>query len=84
MIVRLQDAFDNDKKISGADLDFYAHELFEMIKMKKYKMSYEQAHNSAKQYYNAKEFNLYHPDVIVEMPEQFNGAWYDFWGLDKN
>ena len=43
--------------------------------MKKYKMSYEQAHNSTKEYYNAKEFNLYHSDVIVEMPEQFNGAY---------
>ena len=45
-------------------------------------MSYEEAHEAAKAYYNAKEFNFYHPEVIVRYKNQFNAAWLRFWGIE--
>jgi len=45
-------------------------------------MGYDEAHRAALEYYNAKEFNLYSPDVIKSFPEYFNQMWYDFWGIE--
>jgi len=81
MIERLEDAYYNNTPISGADLDFYAHELYESNLMQN-GMGYDEAHRAALEYYNAKEFNLYSPDVIKSFPEYFNQMWYDFWGIE--
>ena len=82
MIERLENAYKNNTKISGADLDFYAHEIYESTLMKK-GMSYEEAHEAAKAYYNAVEFNFYHPDVIKQYSREFSTPWFSFWGMEK-
>ena len=83
MITRIEQAYNKKLKISGADLDFYAHELYEANMMNK-GMSYENAHELAKMYYNAIEFNLYHPEVIKQNPKLFNHAWFDFWNIERD
>lgn len=83
MINRLETAYKNNTKISGADLDFYAHEIYESNMMKN-GMSYDNAHEAAKVYYNATEFNFYHPEVIKQNPKLFNNAWFGFWGMERN
>lgn len=83
MINRLETAFNNNTKISGADLDFYAHEIYEANLMKN-GMSYDNAHEAAKVYYDATEFNFYHPEVIKQNPKLFNNAWFEFWGIERN
>ncbi len=80
MIARLEYAYKNKIKINGADLDFYAHEIYEANMMKN-GMGYDEAHEAAKMYYNATEFNLYHPEVIKKYPQYFNNAWFEFWGI---
>lgn len=83
MINRLETAYKNNTKISGADLDFYAHEIYESNMMKN-GMSYDNAHEAAKAYYNATEFNFYHPEVIKQNPKLFNNLWFEFWGIERN
>ena len=83
MIERLENAYKNNSKISGADLDFYSHEIYESMMMKN-GMSYEAAHEAAKAYYNAVEFNFYHPDVIKQYNREFSPAWFRFWGIEGN
>ena len=83
MINRLETAYQNNTKISGADLDFYAHELYEFNKMKN-GMEYEQAHEAAKIYYNAVEFNFYHPEMIKQNQELFSKVWFEFWGIERD
>lgn len=81
MIERLENAYKNNQKISGADLDFYSHEIYESMMMKN-GMSYEASHEAAKAFYNAEEFNFYHPDVIKQYNREFNPAWFRFWGIE--
>ncbi len=83
MIYRLEMALKDNKKINGADLDFYAHEMYESNMMRN-GMNYKNAHEAAKVYYSATEFNLYHPEVIKQYPEFFNSSWFEFWGLERN
>ena len=83
MINRLETAYKNNTKIGGADLDFYAHEIYESNMMKN-GMSYNNAHEAAKVYYNATEFNFYHSEVIKQNPKLFNNAWFEFWGIERN
>ena len=83
MIYRLEMALKDNKKINGADLDFYAHEIYESNMMRN-GMNYKNAHEAAKVYYSATEFNLYHPEVIKQYPEFFNSSWFEFWGLERN
>lgn len=49
--------------------------------MKK-RMSYEVAHEEAKAFYNAVEFNFYHTKVIKQFPKEISKAWFDFWGME--
>ena len=58
MINRLETAYKNNTKISGADLDFYALEIYESNMMKN-GMSYDNAHEAAKAYYNLNSRNGY-------------------------
>ena len=83
MISRLENAYANNTSIDGADLDFYAHEIYESTLMKN-GMNYNDAHEAAKAYYNATEFNLYHPEVVKANPKLFNNAWFEFWGIERN
>ena len=83
MIERLENAFNNNAKISGADLDFYSHEIYESIMMKN-GMSYEIAHEAAKEHYSAVEFNFYHPDVIMRYKKDFGSPWFIFWGIERS
>lgn len=50
---------------------FYAHELYEFNKMKN-GMGNRKAQEAAKIYYNAVEFNFYHPEVIKQNLELFS------------
>ncbi len=45
-------------------------------------MGYQDAHVAAKAYYNAKEFNFYHPEVISKYHREFGSAWFEFWGIE--
>ena len=83
MINRLDAAYKNNIKINGADLDFYKHELYESKMMRK-GFSYNDAHTAAKEYYNAEEYNLYHPEVIKNNPQFFNNTWFEFWNIERN
>ena len=83
MISRLETAYKNNTKISGADLDFYAHEIYESNMMKN-GMNYNNAHRAAKVHYNATEFNFYHPEVIKQNPKLFSNVWFEFWGIERN
>ncbi len=47
-------------------------------------MSYDNAHEAAKAYYNATEYNFYHSEVIKQNPKLFNNAWFEFWGIERN
>ncbi len=83
MISRLENAYKSNTKIGGADLDFYAHEIYESTMMRG-GMNYNNAHKAAKTHYNATEFNLYHPEIIKQNPKSFNNAWFEFWGIERN
>ena len=83
MISRLENAYKSNTKISGADLDFYAHEIYESTMMRG-GMNYNNAHKAAKIHYNATEFNFYHPEIIKQNPQSFNNAWFEFWGIERN
>lgn len=62
---------------------FYAHELYEFNKMKN-GMDYDKAHGAAKVYYNATEFNFYHPEVIKQNQALFSNVWFEFWGIERD
>lgn len=66
--------------MSGADANFYHHELTESNLMGQ-GMPYEEAHAAALEAHGASPYSLYSPDVIERFPEYFNQAYRDFWGL---
>ena len=80
MIDRLQNALDNNQRISGADASFYFHELKESELMQQ-GYTYQEAHQQALHYYEVSPFSVYHPDVIVACHEEFNQKWRDSWGI---
>ena len=80
MIARLRTALKSGKALSGADANFYMHELTES-KLMASGMSYEEAHQAALEAHGASPFSLYSPEVIKQFPEYFNQAYRDFWGL---
>ncbi|WP_082435806.1 RHS repeat-associated core domain-containing protein [Desnuesiella massiliensis] len=80
MINRLETAMAKGNKITGADASFYMHELAESTLMKN-GMQYDVAHAASLQKYGVSPFSVYHPDVIRLMPEVFNSAWRNFWGI---
>lgn len=81
MIKRLQQALDNNQKISGADACFYFHELKEAELMAN-GYTYAAAHKQAIQDYEVSPFSLYHPDVILAFSDDFNSNWKKFWGIE--
>jgi hypothetical protein len=78
MLRRLESAVDS--AVSGADANFYTHELLEAGHMAA-GMDYEAAHAAALGEAGVSPFSLYHPEVIEEFGEFFNDAWRTFWGL---
>lgn len=67
-------------EVTGADANFYTHELLESEYMTS-GMSYEAAHAAALQRAGVSPFSLYHPEVIEQFPEHFNSNWHAFWGM---
>jgi hypothetical protein len=67
-------------RLSGADANFYMHELTEKKLMDR-GMSYPEAHEAALEAHGASRHSLYSPEVMKQFPEYFNQADRDFWGL---
>ena len=79
MIARLQRALVAGHTITGADANFYLHEISEATTMRR-GLSYVEAHLGALAKYGVSPYSLYHPHVIRALPEHFNDAWRRFWG----
>ncbi len=84
MIGRLKSALGSSSscKISGADANFYLHEISEYTLMNE-GLSYPVAHQAALDKYAVSTFSLFHPDVIQELSVWFNEKYFHFWGLQK-
>ncbi len=80
MVGRLHSALQSGQRISGADKNFYLHELAEATMMAR-GMSAEAAHLAAINKYRVSPFSLYHPEVILKLPGHFNENWLRFWGI---
>ena len=82
MIDRIENTLKKGGKLEGPDAEFYRHELEESRLMQQ-GLDYDTAHNAALDKYGVTEFDLYHPDVIKEMPEWFGLAWFEYWGISR-
>jgi RHS repeat-associated protein len=82
MLARLRAAQASGKTLTGADLNFYLHELTEAQLMRQ-GLSYEAAHAASLAKHNASPFSLYHPEVIKALPNQFNDNWFNYWGISR-
>lgn len=80
MLQRLQDAFDAGQSASGADANFYLHELYESQMMVQ-GASYDAAHAAALDYYSVSPYSLFAPEVIQANPQYFNNNFRAYWGL---
>jgi RHS repeat-associated protein len=80
MIGRLKDAVANGGRLSGADANFYLHELAESTMMEA-GQSYEAAHAAALLEYGHSPYSLYAPDVVNAFTHLFNANWRNFWGI---
>ena len=82
-VARLQAALAKGETISGADAEFYLHEIVEATLMQRYGLSYEDAHALALARYQISPYNVYSPQVIADHPEDFGDQWFEFWGMQK-
>jgi filamentous hemagglutinin len=80
MLQRLQSSFSKGESVTGADANFYQHELTESNLMQG-GMSQADAHAAALEQHGVTSFDLYHPDVIQAFPESFNNSWRAYWGI---
>ncbi|WP_232443013.1 hemagglutinin repeat-containing protein [Burkholderia ubonensis] len=80
MLQRLQNAFANGQSVTGADANFYLHELTESTLMRQ-GMTYDAAHAAAVTKYGVSPYLLYAPEVIDANPSLFNNAWRAAAGL---
>ena len=80
MVERLKSALDAGEPLTGADANFYLHELYESNMMAQ-GLDYEAAHQAALDFYSHSPFSLYHPDVIQTFPDSFNANWLQWWVL---
>jgi len=86
MIARLQKALSNGTEVTGADANFYLHELYERTLMKDApytQAAYDAAHAASLKRYGVSPFAVYHPDVIKQFPERFNSNWLKYWGRER-
>jgi hypothetical protein len=81
MLKRVEYALKNDQPLSGADANFYLHELKEASLMQS-GMPYEEAHQAALDFYGVSPYSIYHPEVIQQFPDVFNSNWFKFWGIN--
>ena len=82
MIDRLENALAEGQPVTGADRNFYNHELTEADLMGS-GMSYDDAHQAALEIHDVSPFSLYAPEVVESHPEIFNGNWFDYWGIPR-
>lgn len=80
MIQRLEAALEGGELLTGADANFYLHELYE-AEMMSQGLDYEAAHQAALDFYSHSPFSLYAAEVIQALPEYFNVNWLRYWGL---
>lgn len=80
MINRLKAAAAEGRSLTGADRNFYLHELAESS-MVSTGTSQEAAHQRALEIYNVDPSALYHPDVIRQHPAWFNNVQKNYWGI---
>jgi RHS repeat-associated protein len=88
MLGRLQAVLDAGGGASGADGNFYLHELYEsqltkelMAQGQDFDTAQQIAHSAALEYYNHSPYSLYAPEVIEAYPSAFNNNWRAYWGL---
>ena len=62
----------------GGDFNFYAHELKEFTLMRD-GIPYELAHKMSLEWYGISPYAVYPYAVIVNNPQEFSQAWYDYW-----
>ena len=86
MIERINTKIEKGEALTGADAEFYVHELEESRLMDN-GMGYETAHQKAMAKYNVCEWDLYDP-AAVQAADASNGGWrsfaddyYDYWGI---
>jgi RHS repeat-associated protein len=86
MIQRIGVKIEKGESLTGADANFYKHELYENELMNN-GMKYEDAHAGALDKYNVCEWDLYDPSA-VKAADEANGGWrslndsyYDYWGI---
>jgi len=76
MIARLKQQF--GKKLTGADLNFYLHEILESMMMDA-GWDYAEAHEWALILAGVSRFSLFHPDVLRQFPTSLNPRYYTYW-----
>jgi hypothetical protein len=93
MLQRLQAALEAGETLTGADANFYMHELYEaglheagrLSELMAQGMDFEGAqgliHQETLQALSQDAMSLYHPEVIEAFPEAFNSVWRQYWGL---
>ena len=82
MISRLRAALTEGRTISGAEANFYMHELYESPLMSQ-RWEYEEAHHAALARYGVSPYSLYDPSVIQALPDWFNSNWRAFWNMSE-
>ncbi len=81
MLNRLGDAYKSGSRLTGADRNFFIHELREATFMAK-GLGAEQAHLATLAYHQMSGFAVYHPAVIQAFGSlYFNSGWFAYWGL---
>jgi filamentous hemagglutinin len=80
MVGRLNAAMAAGERVTGADANFYLHEISEGT-FRARGLGYDAAHDAALQKYGASPFSIYAPSVIEAMPEWFNNNWRAYWGI---
>jgi len=93
MLQRLEAALEAGETLTGADANFYLHETYEaglheagrlaelMAEGMDFGTAQSVVHEETLEALSQSPFSLYHPEVIDALPEYFNSAWRQFWGL---
>ena len=84
MVSRLEAAIDAGAPLTGADAQFYLHEIAE-LGLRQGGMEYQEAHAAALATYALDEgmnyAQLYAPEVVAEFSEWFDAGTKAFWGI---
>lgn len=83
MIARIESHIKDGKKLTGADANFYMHEIKERTLMRK-GASLDDAHNTALDTYKASQYSVYHPDVVLNNQKLLaSPKWSEFWDSQR-